>query len=165
MQRDLARFLDHTHQHVIDKIKAKHPEWQASDGTCEPCQVYYQNQLSGDASAVNIGAREQARRYFLGAIMILAGMAILATLNSNNAPRGYRILLFPTAFLSLFGFLQARQKTCAVLSEMGLRNMGQGNEKISDPSLTQALKIRGRNIILHSLIGSAILTAIFLFVP
>lgn len=43
MERDVALFLDHTNQHIIEKIKEKHPDWAASDGTCQKCRDYYEN--------------------------------------------------------------------------------------------------------------------------
>ena len=165
MDRDLARFLDHTNQHVIDKIKSRHPEWQASDGTCQPCLEYYQGQLAGDAASINIGAAEQAKRYLLGVSMVILGMIMLGVFYSNGVPRVFRIALFPATFFAFFGFLQARRKICALYSEMGVRNIGNGTEKITDPKLVSALKRRGRMIIFHSFIGGLFLTVLFLLIP
>ncbi len=43
--RDLALFLDHTNQHIIDAIKKQHPQWVTSDGICRKCVEYYQSQF------------------------------------------------------------------------------------------------------------------------
>ena len=44
---DLKVFLDHTENHIIDHIKAKHPDWVEKDGLCQRCVDYYRSELKG----------------------------------------------------------------------------------------------------------------------
>ena len=46
---ELLAFIDHTDQHVIDQIKAKHPEWAQDNGLCKKCEEYYRAQLKGES--------------------------------------------------------------------------------------------------------------------
>lgn len=48
ISRDLALFLDHGNQHVIDSIRKAHPEWDRGDGVCAQCVDYYQKVLRGE---------------------------------------------------------------------------------------------------------------------
>lgn len=45
MARDLIPFLDHTNQHIIEKIKEKHPDWVSSDGVCDKCHEHLTKSL------------------------------------------------------------------------------------------------------------------------
>jgi len=49
--RDLARFLEHGNQHVIDSIRKAHPDWDQNDGVCAKCVDYYQKVLRGEPVA------------------------------------------------------------------------------------------------------------------
>jgi len=48
MERDLLLFMKHTDAHIIQTIKAKHPEWVNDSGICPKCHDYYKKQKSGD---------------------------------------------------------------------------------------------------------------------
>lgn len=47
---DVLVYINHTEQHIIDEIKAKHPEWVEEDGICQRCVDYFKGQIKGDAS-------------------------------------------------------------------------------------------------------------------
>ena len=47
---DLLLYVNHTEQHIIDEIKAKHPGWVERDGLCQKCVDYYKKQLKGNES-------------------------------------------------------------------------------------------------------------------
>jgi len=42
MVRDPNVFRDHTHKHIIEEIKSKHPELVSKDGSCPKCESHYQ---------------------------------------------------------------------------------------------------------------------------
>ncbi len=46
--RDLALFLQHGNQHVIDSIRKANPHWDKEDGVCSRCVDYYQKVLRGE---------------------------------------------------------------------------------------------------------------------
>jgi len=44
---DVLVYINHTEQHILDEIKAKHPEWIEKDGLCGKCVAYYREQMKG----------------------------------------------------------------------------------------------------------------------
>lgn len=163
MARDLILFLDHTNQHVIDKIKESHPEWISENGVCTPCIDYYKTQISGENS--NIGPRERHKRVVLGTVCLIFSAAAGFYLIGSQWPRALRLGLFAPLFFGMFGLIQAREKTCSVLAEIGSRNMDVGVQKIDNASVKEALKHKGRQILLKSALIAALITAIFFFLP
>lgn len=51
IEDNLIVYIDHTEKHIIEEIKAKHPEWVERDGICRKCVDYYKKQLKGDTAA------------------------------------------------------------------------------------------------------------------
>lgn len=49
IEDDLLVYIDHTEKHIIDEIRAKHPEWADKDGVCPKCVQYFKAQLRGDS--------------------------------------------------------------------------------------------------------------------
>jgi len=45
---DLVVFMNHTEGHIVEEIKAKHPDWVENDGLCQKCVDYYKNQIKGE---------------------------------------------------------------------------------------------------------------------
>ena len=163
MERDLILFLDHTDQHVIDRIKLAHPEWVAEDGACKPCVAYYKSQISGEES--NIGPVGRRNRRVMGIIFL--GLSTLGAiyLSRSQTPHIWRLGLFVALFLGMVGFIQAHEKTCAVLAATGSQNMDLGAAKIENASLAQELKAKGRRILVKSALAAAVLTALFFLAP
>lgn len=48
VEGDLIKFTAHTEDHIVDLIKAKHPDWVDDDGICQKCVDYYKKQLKGE---------------------------------------------------------------------------------------------------------------------
>jgi len=44
---DLLVYIKHTEKHIMDEIKAGHPDWSENDGVCQKCVDYYKDQLKG----------------------------------------------------------------------------------------------------------------------
>lgn len=163
MARDLVLFLDHTNQHVIDKIKQSHPEWIAENGACKPCVDYYQTQISGEN--INIGPRERQKRVVLGIVALIFSAAAGFYLIGSQSPRILRLGLFVPLFFGMFGLIQAREKTCSVLAEIGSQNLDAGVQKIENASIIEGLKHKGRQILLKSAFAAGLITAILFFLP
>ena len=161
MARDLLLYLDHTQQHVIEQIKKEHPEWVTEDGVCQPCAEYYRKQITGKAGDTNLGPRGSRKRFILGAGMALATLALAFYFRSAGAPQGWRLFLFAPLFGTFIGLIQAREKTCAVLAEMGLRDMDRGEGKIADTEVAGRLRVRGRLILAKSALFAGLLTLLF----
>ena len=161
MDRDLILFLDHTNQHVIDRIRRSHPEWIAENGACEPCVEYYRLQISGEAG--NIGPNERRKRAMLGIAALGLTVAAGFYLVASNAPSILRLSLCVPLFCGIFCLMEAGEATCSVLAEMGSRNVDSGVEKIPDASVVGSLKRRGRQILIKSASAAIIITFVFFF--
>jgi hypothetical protein len=61
--------------------------------------------------AFNIGSSGQHRRYIIGAVALLVGVALAAALVLTSAPQGARLLVFLPFALGALGILQARGQT------------------------------------------------------
>ncbi|MBI4116022.1 MAG: hypothetical protein HY447_05575 [Candidatus Omnitrophica bacterium] len=163
IDRELTRFLDHTNQHIIDRIKEQHPEWVEADGACEACAEYYQKELSGEAK--NIGPLGRRRRFILGLSMLVISLVLALLLPHTHVNRIWRVSLFAPLFLGFLGLMEAQQKTCALLSELGMRDFDKGSQRISDDMLLERLKARGRNILFQSALFALVGSVLFLFYP
>ena len=84
---------------------------------------------------------------------------------SNGWVRPWRLVLFGPLFLAALGLIQAHEKTCAVLAEMGLRNLDNGEVKIQDGAIAERLRTRGRMIWVKSAVVAAALTLLFFVYP
>jgi hypothetical protein len=62
-------------------------------------------------AACNIGSTGQQRRYIIGAVALLVGVALAAALLLTGAPQGARFLVFVPFALGALGILQARGQT------------------------------------------------------
>ena len=164
MERNLAIFLSHTDQHVIDQIKKEHPEWVEANGACQPCAEYYRKQLNGESSQENIGPRGRRSRLWMGVVMLTLSFG-LACIIKTNGPNSFRVLLlFPLLFSGMLGLFQAREKTCAFLAERGLRDMDGGIGKITDPGVAIQLKRRGRGVLIKAGLGALALTVLLFLI-
>lgn len=150
MARDLALFLDHTNLHVIDEIKKKHPEWVETDGACQPCVQYYKKAFSGSAGIINIGPEGRKRRVFQGTTLLILSAAITVYFYISHAAASLRFWLFFPLYFSALCLVQAREKTCAILAITGKKDMDEGEEKIKDAEIAEALRMRGRKIMIQS---------------
>ena len=163
MNRNLAVYLDHTQKHVIEQIKKEHPEWVAQDGACKPCAEYYENQISGKSGLQNIGPRGRRVRFVLGFSALALGFGWLVVAKTAGVGRLNPLVLFPLFFAGLFGLIQARERTCAILAEKGVRDMDFGEGKISNTEVVCLLKRRGRKILFQSALGALVLTLVTAF--
>lgn len=161
---DLAVYLDHTNQHIVEEIKKVHPDWVSSDGTCKPCREYYERQLSGEMDDINIGPAETRKRLYSGVILLVVSAAFsLWLILGHPHPLSYALFLLPL-WLGITAVTEARMRTCSLLAEKGVRNMDTGNRKIVKGEILRALKKRGRKIMIRSALGALALTALIALV-
>lgn len=161
LERDILIFLNHTDAHVIDRIKEAHPQWAAADGICEPCVQYYRSQITLGSDS-NIGPAERRKRVRMGIVSLILSVLAESYFVSQGFARPLRLGLFVPLFFGMFGLIQAREKTCAVLAEMASCNMDSGPKKLQDADIIRALKKRGRGIFLQAAISAAVITLLFL---
>jgi hypothetical protein len=62
-------------------------------------------------TACNIGSSGQHRRYIIGGVALLVGVALAAALVLGGAPQGARLLVFIPFGIAALGILQARGQT------------------------------------------------------
>ena len=165
IDRELILFLDHTNQHVIDRIREKHPEWVEADGACKPCVTYYQMELSGQLSEMNIGPSGRRFRLILGIVMLVISLGLVFALAPDRSNRIWRISVFVPVFLAFLNLIEAKEKTCVLLSELSLQNFDQGSKKIGNLDSVGNLKMKGRKIIAQSALFALLVSVLFLFYP
>ena len=44
---DLMVYKMHTEGHIVDLVKHDHPDWVESDGMCQKCLKYYEDEIKG----------------------------------------------------------------------------------------------------------------------
>jgi hypothetical protein len=59
----------------------------------------------------NLGERGRRRRYLMGAVGLVASLALAAALLLLGVARGARLFLFVPLLIAALGFLQARSAT------------------------------------------------------
>jgi hypothetical protein len=77
-----------------------------------------------------------------------------------HAPSAWRLVLFAPVALAAIGFIQYRAKTCVHLAVRGLRNLDEGDEKITDFTVRLALRRRGERMVLLGGAVAAVVTAV-----
>jgi len=158
--RDLAVYIDHTNQHIVEEIKKDHPQWVSGDGTCKPCMDYYETQISGEAGSVNIGPTGIRKRLYSGITLLVLSALVSLWMIFQHVSALWSVFLFLPLWLGITSVTEARMRTCSLLAEMGVRNMDSGNKKIMKDEIMSALKRRGRKIMSSSALGAAALTAV-----
>lgn len=96
----------------------------------------------------NIGSEGVERR--LRNAISTFGVAIIAivALRTFHAPVwAYAMLVLPF-WLSAFLVFQGLFKTCTIMAARGLRDVGDGHEKIASPTVAALMRLRGRRVAL-----------------
>jgi len=62
-------------------------------------------------AACNIGVSGQHRRYIIGGVALVVGVALATALVLGGAPQGARLLVFIPFAIAALGILQARGQT------------------------------------------------------
>jgi len=50
VEDDLMVYINHTEAHIMNEIRANHPDWVEKNGLCRKCVDYYKQQMKGDSS-------------------------------------------------------------------------------------------------------------------
>ena len=159
MERDLLLFIRHTDAHVVEELKKKNPKWITDDGYCPKCLEHYKASLRGDEVLANIGGAELTKRRVVAVAGFLISLALFFALGLSGAPRFYRLFLFLPLFAACFGSFQAQKNHCVILGMKGARNMGHGEEPLTDEALKNELRRESSRILFVSLVAASALTA------
>ena len=159
MERDLMLFIRHTDAHVVDELKKKNPQWITQEGYCPKCLEHYKASLRGDEVLTNIGGAEVTKRQALAVLGFIISLGLFFALSFSGTPRPYRLFLFVPLFAACFGSFQAQKNHCVILGMKGARNMGHGEEKLTDEALKDKLRRESSRIFFVSLVTACALTA------
>lgn len=110
----------------------------------------------------NIGGSEISKRRWFGIAMLVVIMALEIWIVLADSSPWWRLSFLPLLYLAISGILQAHEATCVRHAVRGTRNMGSGDEPITDDSESAILRRRGRSIIVKSALGATIVTAALL---
>jgi hypothetical protein len=94
----------------------------------------------------NIGSDGVERRLRNSATMFGVTLTGVVALRLIHAPPwAYALLVFPF-WLSSFLVFQGLFKTCTIMAKRGLRDVGDGSEKIANPAVSALMRLRGRRV-------------------
>jgi hypothetical protein len=113
----------------------------------------------------NIGTRERRKRRLLGFVALTAGVAAAFVLVVYDAPRWWRLVIFPLIWIGGLGLMQARDKVCIALAARGVRNLDAGEESIADAHLAAELRLKARSINRRALITAILITVLAVAFP
>jgi len=164
MDRDLMLFIQHTDAHVVEELKKKNPQWITKEGYCPKCLEHYKASMRGEQVVANIAGGEVTKRQMVALAGLLLSFGLFFAMTMSGAPRAYRLVLFFPLFFTAFGFFQAKKNHCVILGMKGVRNMGHGEEPLTDAALKERLRSESFRILLLSLSLTAALTAVGYFV-
>lgn len=117
------------------------------------------------ACPANIGAEQRRWRRRFGAWAL--GLGFVAALGAwalGVAPL-FRLLTSPLFFGGFVGVFQARDRTCVHLASRGLRDLGEGVERVEDPSERQALRSQATRVMWKALGATVVLMIGVLLLP
>jgi hypothetical protein len=106
----------------------------------------------------NIGPREQKRRLLIAAGAFFLAAVVAAALIALDAPRGFRVLMFPLFWLGGVGVYQVRLRTCVHLAAKGVCNLDGGEVPITDPDELAAVRAQARRVHIYAILLATLLT-------
>ena len=72
---DLLVYKSHTEKHIMDLVMHDHPNWVESNGLCQKCLKYYEDEIKGSTfkDADCVLRRRKARDFFSGIAKFFKG--------------------------------------------------------------------------------------------
>jgi hypothetical protein len=114
--------------------------------------------MSSDGHCANITKAGERRRWLSGWAALLAGAIVVVGLASRGSSSAAYLVVFPFALGAAFGLLQARNRTCVVLSLRGAAEVeGGGFRRLDAEERAQARK-QSRSVLWKSLGVAAAVT-------
>ena len=108
----------------------------------------------------NLGEKGQVRRLRVGVVAFGAALALAVAHARLQAPRPLALGLFAPFFLSVWSIAEGLLGTSTLLAWRGLRDMGDGPEKIADIAQLARVRASARLAAALALALSAALTAL-----
>jgi hypothetical protein len=108
----------------------------------------------------NIGPRQRRRRRIIAGVAFIAGAIAAGLLVAQNAAAERRFLVFLPFWIGALSWLEARAKTCVVLSSRGIRNLDSGNERVADDDELRQIRRQARRVYVQAFLAAALLTMV-----
>ena len=117
--------------------------------------------MNEKACAINIGLRENRKRWVFGILAGLSGIASGLWLLTIGADRPWRLVLFFPFWMGALGFFQAKDQVCVVLAAQGRRHTEGASEKIKDLSFQNQIRRKAVQVHVKALLMAAAMTVIW----
>jgi hypothetical protein len=111
----------------------------------------------------NIGPRERQKRLALGLTSLTLGLLLASAMLWLDVSRVWRLAIFMPALMAALGVRQAMAQTCVRLSAMGVKNLDDGNQRVTDAE-NDAIKRQAAVVNRDSVLVAAGATALFVLV-
>ena len=114
----------------------------------------------------NLGKAETVRRLRIGYTGLIIALIAIFFLEYFDAPRSYRLLIFPPVFYSISGFVQARHRFCYLYGFYGVFSVS-GRKQFKRVKEDEALKKDRRTamkILVMSVVGAVVITGIYFII-
>lgn len=121
--------------------------------------------MTASTHLANIGRRQRLIRLVIGLVFLAAGAGMTALLALSGSPRIVRLALLGIYLPGMLGVLQHREGTCVYLATRGRRDMGSGQEPVTDIAEFAQLIRQTRSIFYRSFFIGLLLTLLSLLVP
>ena len=108
----------------------------------------------------NIDGRQRRLRLLNGILLGAGDLALAAWIVGTERPWWWLFFLLPLHLGAALGILQARASTCVLLASRGSCHLGGRADRIEDPELKEALRLRGRSIARRAYLIAAAITAL-----
>ena len=121
-------------------------------------------ELPGRAAVCeNIGPRQRAYRLKIAIGAFLVGDVLSFALLFMRAAQGLRLLVFLPFVVAAISLFETKQRTCVLLAAKGVRNMDDGEQRVTDPNfLRQAARQSWRILALSFVLATVLTLALWL---
>jgi hypothetical protein len=114
-----------------------------------------------DRCIPNIGPRERQRRIAVGLASLTLGLLLAAGMLWLDVSRVWRVAIFLPSLMAALGVRQAMAQTCVRLSAMGVKNLDDGNQPITDAAELAAIRRQAAVVNRDSVLFAAATTVLF----
>ena len=114
-----------------------------------------------DVCVPNIGPRERQKRLAMGLASLTAGLLLAAAMLWLDVSRIWRLAIFLPALMAGLGVRQATAQTCVRLSAMGIKNLDDGNQSVTNAAEAAAIARQAAVVNRDSVLFAAVATVLF----
>ena len=153
--------------YVLVKNRRQEPNWRGQVGGVPRLQrqATLISMERSRAKGQNLTEAEVQRRLRGGIVFLFLALLAAVLLEHSSASWFLRLSLFVPFYFAGDAFFAAVHRTCGVAALRGMRATGEGSvERIADPNEREQCLCVGKRQIVHTVIGSALMTAAFVFI-